>query len=355
MASPTHVEPQLRMGLGFSKNELYRPSSAIRSQKFGPSSIRFPLDYVDRLVERDADYDPELNYALCILSGWSYSDGQTLANKLKYYGLQFSSVEEVTVVNEPMLIVSSAFLARSQNGKVGILSFRGTEPTNAINWLTDTDVILRSLGDGQVHRGFYTNVQAIWEEISDKLTTAMEPRSKGNGNGASADFAPMECLYITGHSLGAAMAVIAAAKIHSSGSPQLKRALRGIYTYGQPAVGDRSFSAQCSQWFGSRLYRHVFAFDAVARLPPSSTGKFVHFGVERVAANSSHSWMTRERAATQAPLVLAAIAISGLSFVVRRVPLLMKLKLHALLDYSIEDHSPTGYIEASRSSLIGRG
>jgi hypothetical protein len=350
MASSVSTE-SVSMRSAHSKHESYRPAQQIHARKFSVGSFRFPVGYLDGLAEREVEYDPQLNYALSLCAGWSYSDGQTLANKLKYYGLEFASVDEMSVVNGPMLIVASGFFARSQNGRVGILSFRGTEPTSAINWLTDADVVMRPLGDGMVHRGFYANMEAIWEEINDSLAKALEPQSKVNG---TPELKPMECLYITGHSLGAAMAVVAGAKIFLDGGPALRRCVRGIYTYGQPAVGDRAFGKQCQRWFADRLYRHVFASDVVARLPPSTTGGFEHFGDIRVAAKASDPWMPPDSLGTQATLVLAAVVSCGISFLVRRLPRLTRLKLDGFFKYSIEDHSPTGYIEASRSTLLRR-
>jgi len=42
-----------------------------------------------------------------------------------------------------------------------ILAFGGTEPANAINWLTDTDVIERPFLVGSVHEGFFANLEAV--------------------------------------------------------------------------------------------------------------------------------------------------------------------------------------------------
>lgn len=334
-----------------TKNQSYHPTEDLQPRKFGPASVRFSTDFVDRLTDRDASYDPELNYALSIVTGWCYSDGKTLADKLKYYGLQFATVDEISVINPAMLIVSSAFFARSRDGRVGVLAFRGTEPTNAINWLTDTDVIFRPFGDGLVHRGFYANLEAIWEEINGKLERAMERQAATDG---APEQAPLECLYITGHSLGAAMAVLAAAKLYMSSNTRIKQTLRGIYTYGQPAVGDQRFADQCVRWFGDRLYRHVFSFDAVARLPPASTGKFVQFGTLRTSSSAQEPWLPPELATQQASFVASAVVISALSFVLRRFPPLAALT-RGLLRYSLEDHAPSGYIEASRTSIMGRG
>src|SRR5690349_6626284 len=92
-----------------TKVKSYEPAPSLQARKFGPASIRFAMDFIDRLTERDSSYDPELNYALALVTGWCYSDGQTLANKLKSYGLQFAKVDEISVINPAMTIVASAF------------------------------------------------------------------------------------------------------------------------------------------------------------------------------------------------------------------------------------------------------
>jgi metal-dependent amidase/aminoacylase/carboxypeptidase family protein len=123
----------------------------------------------------------------------------------------------------------------------------------------------------------------VSDEISTKLYEAIEPASRPTGDDQEHGRAPLERLYITGHSLGAAMAVLAAAKIAIDESPSLRHRLHGVYTFGQPAVGDTRFATQCKGLFGDRLYRHIYAADVVPCLPPAWDGRFVHFGEERVA------------------------------------------------------------------------
>jgi hypothetical protein len=309
-------------------------------------------DFVERLLERGVDYDPKLAYVLSVIAGWSYSDGAVLARQLKYYGLAGASVEEIAIRNPAMYIIATAFFVRSPCGRLGILSFRGTEPTNIISWLTDADVNPRNFsGTGFVHRGFYANLRALWEDLGEALERAVAKQyGNGSGNGG-AERAPLEKLFITGHSLGAAMAVLAAAKIVKDGAAPLTDALQGVYTYGQPAVGDAEFARHYGQKFGKWLFRHDYHFDAVPRLPPASTGQYVHFGELRVASDTSKGWQSRATLSAQSPF-LAWTAISILaSFVGRRIPALTWLDAK-LFRYSVfDDHSPTRYIDTSRAAL----
>jgi hypothetical protein len=310
---------------------------------FGPPPI-VGDNFVDKLLDRDIAYDPELAYVCSIIAGWSYSNRTTLERRLKYYGLAKATVQEIAVLNPSMMIVSTAFFVRSACGRIAILSFRGTEPTNLISWLTDSDVSQRNFaGTGQVHEGFYENLQAVWEDVDETIDKATDRL----GDSTKA----VQKLFITGHSLGAAMAVIAAAKLSRDGSRATRKVLSGVYTFGQPAVGDAEFVAYFEPRIGDRLYRHDYAFDAVPRLPPASTGDFRHFGELRVARRAQDGWTSSHAALHQAG-GLSLIALSVLSsFVGRRIQRFGPLE-RWLCKYSLfDDHSPKHYIDASRAAL----
>ena len=317
----------IEVGISHTRRE-HAESTQRRPRPLGPAS-RLPEDLVPAILASPEGYDARVAYALAVIAGWSYSDAKTLVAKLRYYGLPDITVDAIAVTNPAMLIVASAFVVRSRCGRLVVLSFRGTEPTNVINWLTDTDVMQRPLGEGRVHQGFYANLQAVWEEISEKLE----------------DVKPGTQLYITGHSLGAAMAVLAAAKLTADGNPTLQKALRGVYTFGQPAVGDEAFADGCT--FADRLYRHVYAYDVVPCLPPSWDGRFLHFGREYVTTSGGAPWAEPKRPGQLARYIVSAVTSCATSFVTRRLPWLEGLPF----PYSLDDHSPTRYIEASRAAL----
>jgi hypothetical protein len=232
-----------------------------------------------------------------------------------------------------MLVVATAFFIRQ--GNVGVLCFRGTEPRNAINFLTDATVEEKDLLTlGHVHGGFHRNTRAVWSDAAEKIAAAVE---------GSDGHEPMAHLYITGHSLGAAMAVIAAAIIHGDDAyADWRSLLRGIYTYGQPMVGNAEFARTCEERFGKMLFRHVYGKDLVPRLPPMTTGSFKHFGSE--FAGNHNGWEPRSKLSTQAITALLSIPIGAAAFVCQQLPLLRGLRL----PYSLFDHSPTSYLEAFR-------
>jgi hypothetical protein len=160
-------------------------------------------------------------------------------------------------------------------------------------------------------------------------------------------------LYITGHSLGAAMAVLAAAKIWKDEARAIRNALHGIYTFGQPAVGDAAFVKEFAPLFGDKLFRHAYGYDVVPHLPPVTTGDYQHFGSVRITNGTKDAWTEPSKASQQARDLVLTIATCLASFVGRRIPLLSHLEAR-LFKYSFfDDHSPTYYIETSRTALTG--
>ena len=117
--------------------------------------------------------------------------------------------------------------------------FRGTEVDSLRDLLTDVDLIWSRDPAGRVHRGFKRALDSVWSGLSAHLET-LAPRP----------------IWLTGHSLGGALATLAA---HHLGA----RAA-GLYTYGCPRVGDQAFArgVHCPAW------RVVNSNDIVPRLPP---------------------------------------------------------------------------------------
>ena len=141
---------------------------------------------------------------------------------------------------------TQAFLARQQSDdekeKMLVLSFRGTEK-RLQDWKADLKAKLVPARDemkiGRIHQGFQEAYYSVESGIETKL----------------ADY-PGEPLYITGHSLGGALAVVATRFLDANN-------IAACYTYGCPRVGDLDLATV----FKSPIYRLVNAADAVPRLP----------------------------------------------------------------------------------------
>jgi hypothetical protein len=112
-------------------------------------------------------------------------------------------------------------------------------------------------------------------------------------------------------------------------------------------VGDEAFNAEFGE-LGKLLYRHIYDDDVVPCLPPTSVdASFKHFGVRRIAASQEATWTVSTDDDRRADLLGIGQILE--SFITRRIDALNWLHV----PYSLDDHSPRGYIEVSRNSLDG--
>ncbi len=161
-------------------------------------------------------------------------------------------------------------------GDVLVIAFRGTEPIKIKDWLTDLQIVLTHGPEGKVHEGFYTRLLAIWQQLNAALTD-LGPTGKK--------------IWITGHSLGAALAALAAAKLQKDGCVDK---INGLYTYGQPRAGDRRFTDWLDSQMRPLLYRHVNNKDLVTNIPPfglyKHAGTLVYFNDEGERQTDTNLW-----------------------------------------------------------------
>lgn len=161
-------------------------------------------------------------------------------------------------------IGTQAFIVAAANG-TGLLVFRGSEQ-QLNDWLVNFNTRRSDGPGGFVHRGFRDALEAVWTPIRAQLA-ARKVRD----------------LWISGHSLGGALAVLAAARCvlgdssTGEGLPESGLRVCGVYTYGQPRVGDWQFAAAYEDALGLKTFRFVNRDDVVPRVPLASTG-FRHVG-----------------------------------------------------------------------------
>ena len=146
----------------------------------------------------------------------------------------------------------------SSNREATIVAFRGTEK-NVADWLTDADASLVSGPlDGRVHEGFYDSLSDVWHAL-DRTITRLDPHGD-------------KPLWLTGHSLGGALATLATARWIDRGRP-----IAGMYSFGQPRTGDRVFARNFDFAMKSSAFRFVNDNDLVSRVPPRAMG-YRHVG-----------------------------------------------------------------------------
>jgi triacylglycerol lipase len=147
-----------------------------------------------------------------------------------------------------------------ETGDYIVMAFRGTEfprpstvlrnPKELLNILADirTDILRFSPQtiingepkfDQPVHPGFAQALQSIWPQIQEHVSSITKP------------------LWLTGHSLGAAIATLMAY--------QLPELVKGLYTFGSPCVGTSEFAKSFNdKGLGSKTYRYLHGNDAIA-------------------------------------------------------------------------------------------
>lgn len=125
-----------------------------------------------------------------------------------------------------------------------VLAFRGTEPDSLRDIKADASATIRQCETtGMIHSGFYYAYQEIRKDIEETLLKPAYSKKP---------------LYITGHSLGGALATVATKYTYHEGG------LAACYTFGSPRVGN-------DDWINNiktPIHRLVNAADCVTMLPP---------------------------------------------------------------------------------------
>jgi len=310
-----------------------------------PSPPPFPIygDATGELLRAHAtpsERDPVVAHILAVLSGYAYGDTATVATMASRLGMGGSACVRVAETLDAMFIFSTAYLLQSPCGRVAIVCYRGTEAANLGNWLGDADVGSHVLDVGGaalgVHAGFYRNVRATRWPILERLHAAARGESL-LGRGTRVEH-PLQALYVAGHSLGGAMAVLFALGLAGRAEDRLLcEKLRAVYTFGQPLTVGGPLPEPAAA-LASRVFRHVYGRDIVPSLPPGVWGALEHCGREYHYAEGQ--WRRRDPCTAQ----LASF---------RHVPgslmaLFAPVKKRGALRYSIADHPPHWYISALR-------
>ncbi|CAB4389010.1 unnamed protein product [Rhizophagus irregularis] len=207
-------------------------------------------------------------------------DEKKIKEQIKEFDLNFTSISELNTDD------GGSFCGMFWSDKENfiIIAFKGTTPTNFAEWLgnlTFQCVDARNYLFGQVHRGFYNYLfpldeesagknypcQKIIESINCKATTL----KKMNGRKVN--------LWITGHSLGGALATLFYARLLNINYTHESWELQGAITFASPAVGDINFSTQLAALINDPrnlakpLWRIVLNDDIVPKMPYRACNK----------------------------------------------------------------------------------
>lgn len=172
-----------------------------------------------------------------------------------------------------------------------VVAFRGTDPFDADAWRTDVDISWYELRNvGKMHGGF---IKALALQENNSWPSEMPEQGRGEGK----RFAYYEVkkmlkslveenekakFILTGHSLGGALAILFVTGLAIHNETLLLERLEGVYTFGQPRVGDEQFGKFMKKKlreFNVKYRRYVYSYDLVPRIPYDDRNRFFkHFG-----------------------------------------------------------------------------
>jgi len=201
---------------------------------------------------------------------------------------------------------SQAILVKHQHYIVA--AFRGTD--ELADWFDNVNALSTDGPFGRVHRGFQAALLDVWPAMRDQYR---EYRRPSRETAARATSRPQLPLWITGHSLGGALATLAAAQLIQADEP-----FYGAYTFGSPRVGDRDFARIFNVEAGRRLFRFQNNNDIVTRVPArvmgySHVGTFVYISEKGEISNDPGWWYRFLDQVTGAVSDLGDIGIDGVT------------------------------------------
>lgn len=266
-----------------------------QSEKVNPLEGPFHRKWMRKQTFSKAQYDHEKSKALWMFADLAQCDGLRFAAEMKAKTLNEKDCPAVFKLNHSAhrsTIVSVIYNKRTHlqavvsilNDQDIVISFRGTTLIvlpeeeqkcgkrpfgcvsdwiiNKSNWIRDLQfkqITFRSI-KGRVHYGFATGYGALREDLLKAVDQAIA-LIRNTQNYAL----KKTMIYITGHSLGGALAQMCAADfVASSYYPQLNLEL---WTYGSPRVGNIDFA----DFIHSRVktvFRITYKNDVVPEVPP---------------------------------------------------------------------------------------
>lgn len=265
---------------------------------------------MDNFDPGTAQYDPRNALWLGQAAALAYDTPEQARQQLAVAGLERFTLLRNTTTDTQGYIAG--------NDEMVLIAFRGTVASKFQDWLTDIDAAHVAGLQGEVHKGFYERgLLSVWDQLAAALPAYQDKN---------------QTLWLTGHSLGAAIANLAAAELITR---KRVATINGLYTFGQPRAGNSSFSA----WFNSQMLARSFRFvhdnDIVPHVPPAAmayqhNGTFIHFDANDVIRTDESFWSKLKDA------------------LVGRIE---DLWHHGIVPPEIEDHFIDNYLDALQKNL----
>jgi len=293
----------------------------------------YPADGLDKFAA-SASFAIDDARAMMLMSQLAYETAHPtkITNVLGRWSLTLKD----SASNNPVtgLPPHSACFVAAAGRNATIIAFSGTDPLKLQDWITD---FTASRSPDDLHSGFQDAVEFVW----DKIRTVINSRSNAE-----------QKLFFTGHSLGGALAIIAAERA----TRELGTQATAVYTFGSPRTGGPNFFASYKKELADCTFRLVHANDLVATVPPTIRGNFLHVGQYMHCESGDHFSQNTPRepiAGNNPDIVKSALqsALATIFFFATAQPLLtvgprLLDQLAILLPPMVRDHVPANYFRA---------
>ncbi|KAI8368497.1 class 3-domain-containing protein [Blakeslea trispora] len=373
------------------------------------SSTRYETKAIDSAYRDNKDdykrpqYSLTVAHTLSVASKLAYEDVAVVKYELEMAGYEVErTFKAIGYKNVCAYVVE-------KNDSI-ILVFRGTNPLNIQNYVTNIDAGLSKVTShtkgymGKVHKGFWDamgateinqsyssessihielNNTSLYKSITSSLigvlklikmlslnifTNVTDPidaswvgndlailrhqsaytQAENHVLGLIRDQKDKK-LYVTGHSLGGALATVFVAKMIQIDSPLIQH-FEGLYTFGQPNIGDKDFGKSFTADINCKIFNHTYNNDVVPRVPfwyspPPGTLVFIDSSYKISIYPPSQN--------TQDPVPVRPISYLHLSGLLNR-SVIRRLKsetstrilFRILFPFFINDHFPSDYSDA---------
>jgi lipase (class 3) len=232
----------------------------------------------------------------------------------------------------------SACVVVAEGRGATFITFAGSDPGKAEDWVTDFEA---TPSPDDLHSGFKKAVETVLPAIQ----TAIANRT-----------APAQPLFFTGHSLGGALAILAASL--ASLEPKVPQV---VYTFGGPRTGGDKFFDNYSPRLGDFTFRFIHGTDIVPTVPPTLPDGYRHVG-RAVQCRSGHLFDGVEPKARDGndPDILQSAAQAAaadfeapklLQFVHALGEKGLRDQVIAVLPRMVRDHVPQNYFRALSITL----
>ncbi|XP_028764077.1 uncharacterized protein LOC114722258 [Neltuma alba] len=289
LVSSNHNLFQLLLNFLTGKVEKPDKTSAKYLSFIGNLDKRVQLD--DRIRRGDSGY----NAAVCMMASKAAYENEAYLRTTVQDRWKMEFVGSYDFWNEYQeKATTQAFIGLDKSEEVDtyVVAFRGTEAFDADAWCSDLDISWYKIpGTGKIHGGFMKAL-GLQKNVGWPKEVAVRHEDSVSDHPPVAYYAIRnilrDCLsannkanfILTGHSLGGALAILFPAILVLHDEAFLLDRLDGVYTFGQPRVGDEAFAEFMEQKLedhGIRYHRFVYCNDIVPRLPYDDL-MFKHFG-----------------------------------------------------------------------------